>query len=516
MKKSLLKMFAIIALLFASSQTFAQRYMQEIFSSYTKSANILYDTNRSLNLLYGSPIPGQQPIITVNLKCDVYQPSGDTATQRPVVILVHTGSYLPAIINKQTTGNKDDSTIVEICSRLARRGFVAIAMDYRQGWNASSTIHDTATGDLLRATFRAMQDVRNCVRYFRVNASTYGIDTSKFIVGGQGTGGYVALALGTVDKRAEMELPKFLRSADLSPMVNVDVMGDWNGVGGNPFFNYGGDTTVSGNIHMVFNYGGALGDSSWLQSNSLPIVSMQCVADPFAPYGIGNVVVPTTGVTVITNASGAGTTIPKANSVGVNNKINSKAYFDPYTTRGMQITGGVKNLYPFQTWFPYEGAPWEWWDTTVMNGITSVPVNGIPIPSSGHIADSLSRLTNPYMSAARAKAYIDTIIGFVVPRIAAQFDLATFAGTGVNEVKVNDVLSIYPNPAKEFVTVSIPSTEIKIGSVEVLDVVGRSMVNEKVNTHSYQINTSSFNKGIYFVRIILENGNSGVKRLVIE
>jgi len=513
MKKTLLKLFAFTVLLFAGSQSFAQRYMQEIFSSYTKSANIMYDSNRSLNLLYPTD---PRPIITVNLKCDVYQPSGDTITNRPVVILVHTGSYLPSIINKQTTGNKDDSTIVEICSRLAKRGFVAVAMDYRQGWNAASTIHDTATGDLLRATFRAVQDVRNCVRFLRVNASTYGIDTSKFIVGGQGTGGYVSLALGSVDKKSEMELPKFLRSADLSPMVSVDVMGDWNGLGGASYFNYGGDPTVSGNIHMVFNYGGALGDSSWLQSNSLPTVSMQCVSDPFAPYGIGNVVVPTTNVTVITNASGASTTIPKANTLGVNNKINSKVFSDAYTTRGLQITGGTKNLYPFYTAFPYEGAPWEWWDHSVMNGITTVPINGYPVPASGHVADSLSMLTNPYMSASRAKTYIDTIVGFIVPRIAAQFDLATFVGVGVKEVKVNEILNMYPNPAKEFVTVSIPSTEIKIGSIEVVDIVGRSMMSEKVAAHTYQINTSSFNKGIYFVRITLENGNSGVKRLVIE
>jgi Secretion system C-terminal sorting domain len=520
MKKTLLKLFVITAMLFAGSQTFAQRYMQEIFSSYTKSANIMYDSNRSLNLMYPTD---PRPIITVNLNCDVYQPTGDTITNRPVVILVHTGSYLPAILNKQTTGSKDDSTIVEICSRLARRGFVAIAIDNRIGWNAASQIPDTATGDLLRATFRVMQDVRNCVRYFRVNASTYGIDTSKFIVGGQGTGGYVALALATVNKRSEMELAKFRRYADNSPMVNVDVMGDWNGLGGVSLLNYGGDPTVSGNIHMVFNYGGALGDLSWIDSTSLPIVSLQCVSDPFAPIGIGNVVVPTTGLTVIPNASGATTTIPQANTFGVNNKINSKVFSDPFTTRGLQITGGVKNIYPFYTAFPYEGAPWEWWDHSVMNATTSVhfsgypsPLNAYPIPANGHVADSLSMLTNPYMSASRAKAYIDTIVGFVVPRIAAQFGLATFAGTGVNEVKVNDVLSMYPNPAKEFVTVSVPSTEIKIGSVEVVDIVGRSMVNGKVDAHSYQINTSSFNKGIYFVRITLENGNSGVKRLVIE
>jgi hypothetical protein len=35
MKKQLLKVIALTAVLFASGQVFAQRYMQEIFSSYT-------------------------------------------------------------------------------------------------------------------------------------------------------------------------------------------------------------------------------------------------------------------------------------------------------------------------------------------------------------------------------------------------------------------------------------------------------------------------------------------------
>jgi acetyl esterase/lipase len=515
MKKQLHKLMVLTLLVFASSQIFAQRYMQEIFSSYTKSANIEYDTNRSLNLLYGQ-VPGQQPIITVSLKCDVYQPSGDTIAKRPVILLVHTGSYLPAIINKQTTGSKDDSTIVEICSRLARRGFVAVALDYRMGWNATSTIHDTATGDLLRATYRAMQDVRNCVRYLRNNASTYKIDTAKIIVGGQGTGGYIALALGTVNKLSKIQLPKFLRSADLSPMVDVTSMGDWNGLGGNPYVNYGGETNLSGNIHMVFNYGGALGDLSWLDSASLPVVSVHCVSDPFAPFGTGNVVVPTTGVTVITNASGANTLMPRANQLGINNKINSKVYTDVYTSRAMLLSGGVKDMYALYTATP-ESGPWEWWDHTVMNGTTSVMVNGIPVPASGHQADSLSMLTNPFMSAARARAYIDTVLGFVVPRIAAQFDLAAFASAGIKENEpLTNRITVYPNPAQSVIYIST-SVQVMIASVMLTDITGRLLLDETgLNVSSYTLENPNLGKGVYFLTITTAEGGSVTKKVMIE
>jgi alpha/beta superfamily hydrolase len=411
MKKNLL---ALAVGVMITATAFAQRYANPVFTDVSVRSNIVYDSNRSVNLLFGQ-VPNQDPIITTNLLADIYTPAGDSACNRPVIILLHTGSYLPAIVNRQPTGNKNDSTIVEMATRFAKHGYVVIAMNYRLGWNAASTVQEDATEQLLKATYRAIQDVRNCVRYVRKNATGLGIDTSKIIVGGQGTGGYVALALATVNNRAEIETNlKFLRG-DASPMVNMDTLGDWNGIGGIPFFNLPKDASVSGNVHMVFNYGGAMGDSTWLDAASIPMVGMHCVRDPFAPYRTGNVIVPTTGITVIPNASGAGAYIPYANTFGINNKINNATYNDPISVRARAINGGINNLYPFET-VALEGSPWEWWDRTIMQGISFPGGNG-------RAADSLAMLTNPDMSATKAKAYIDTIVGFINPRIVVQFDL---------------------------------------------------------------------------------------------
>lgn len=306
--------------------------------------------------------------------------------------------------------------MVELANRFAKKGYVVVAMNYRLGWNPQTTNQEVATEQLLKATYRAIQDVRNCVRFMRKNATTYRIDTAKIIVGGQGTGGYVALGLAAVNKRSEIETnPKFLRG-DFTPMVNVDTLGDWNGLGGVPFFNYGGEPELSGDVHMVFNFGGAMGDSTWMDKATLPIVSLHCIKDPFAPYRTGNVIVPTTGITVIPSASGGGAVVPYANSLGINNKINSRTYTDPISTRAAAFSGGVNNLYPFWTVTP-EGSPWEWWDRAFVQSIN------FPSPGAGRQADSLSMLTNPFMSAARGRAYCDTIVGFVNPRIVAQFDL---------------------------------------------------------------------------------------------
>jgi hypothetical protein len=609
------------------------RYGDEIFANVMKTSNVEYDSNRAINIFP----PNTPPIITTKLRCDIYQPDGDTFFKRPLIILASTGSYLPPIVNQQPTGSKDDSSIVELANRLAKRGYVVMAVNYRLGWNPNTTVQAQATEQLIKATYRAIQDVRNAIRFMRVNANKYKIDTSRIIVGGQGTGGYVALGLASVDKKSEIEGRVKFQRGDFSPMVSVDTLGDWNGIGGAPFFNYGGDPLVSGNAHMVFNYGGAMGDSTWMDAATLPIIGMHCPTDFFAPYKTGNVIVPTTGVTVINSASGAGSVIPYANSLGLNDKMNAVNFTDPISTRAMAISGGVKNLYPFISSFPAEGSPWEWWDRA------TVQANNTYGLGTGRNADSLAMKTNPFMSATRAKAYIDTIAQFISPRIFAQLNLnlptpaadtlnyfnllapsnnanvivkndstkklvvrwtksstnynglgaityewlitapngnfnmplstiptgtadslvltekAVYGllasasiplnmpftakwtvrakigassllaqdvfninltridtGTSLNEITTNSI-SLYPNPAKENVTISMDKIQANISEINLFDITGKVLVSKSnVNAHEFVLNTENLTKGIYLVNIKLVNGASATKRLAIQ
>lgn len=505
MKLKLQQVLTLMALLVIGFNVKAQtRYIDEVFQNFSKVSNMEYDSNRAINLQYQPGV--NSPIITTKLRCDIYTPAGDSLTKRPVILLAHTGSYLPAIINQQTTGNKDDSSIVEMATKFAKRGYVVVALNYRLGWNPQTTIQSDAAGQLIRATYRAIQDVRNCIRFIRSNAGTYGVDTSKIIVGGQGTGGYVALGLAAVDKATDITTnPKF--QIGFTPMVNIDTLGDWNGLGGIPFFNYTGDAAVSGNAHMVFNIGGAMGDSNWMDTKTLPIVGLHCPTDVFAPYRTGNVVVPTTGITVVPSASGAGSVIPYATTLGINATINAGTYNDPISQRAQTINGGQKALYPFISSFPAEGSPWEWWDRDIVKGIN------FPAAGAGRRADSLSFLTNPFMSAARGKAYCDTIVRFVAPRIAAQFAL----GTSVKEINnYAQNIQLFPNPAKESFTVTMDNRLARMSEITVFDMTGKLISNVNTNAFEQNVNIEGLNKGIYLVNIKLNNGANATKRLIIE
>ena len=67
---------------------------------------------------------------------DIYQPpASDTETSRPTFIYIHTGNFLPPLYNGGITGDKIDSSAVNVCKQMAKRGYVAVSINYRLGWN---------------------------------------------------------------------------------------------------------------------------------------------------------------------------------------------------------------------------------------------------------------------------------------------------------------------------------------------------------------------------------------------
>ena len=197
MKKTLqLTLFFAITCIYYTSVA-QTRYLDDIFTDVTVEQDVVYGNNISvLPALQGLP-----PAAT-DLLCDIYHPTGDTLTNRPVIILAHTGSFLPPVLNGQPTGSKSDSSVVEQCMRWAKKGYVAIAMDNRLGWNPTSTDQNTRTSTLIQASYRGIQDSRSLIRFMRqdeANGNTYGIDGSKIAFGGQGTGGYLSLGVATLD-----------------------------------------------------------------------------------------------------------------------------------------------------------------------------------------------------------------------------------------------------------------------------------------------------------------------------
>lgn len=517
MKKNLL--FAVCLLSIATFSAKAQRYETEVFPSATLTPNVVYANN--FQVLTGSPV-------ATNLSMDVYQPGGiaDPVTNRPTIVLMHTGSFLPPYINQGPTGSRKDSTIVEMAKQFAKRGYVVAAMSYRLGWNPAGSDVDIRKGTLLSAVYRGIQDAKACVRYLRANASVYGVDTTKIILGGVGTGGYIALAYATLNNPNEIALPKFVSGTTNAtygfqaglPYVNPIALGDFDGYGGFPTLNNPNNSPNHNNaVQFVFNLGGAIGDSSWLEAGDAPMVAFHSVNDPFAPYTNGTVIVPTTGQPVV-DVSGSNYIITKANALGNNNSFHTPPFTDVYTTRANAINGGQDGLFPLVLIDPSlvipgnpfhgQAGPWEWYDSTVT--VLSAQAYGLTAAQGTSIYQN-SFLTNPDMSVTKGKAYIDTIMGYLNPRIARSLNLLT--GIQKNSLTKNTV-SVYPNPAAADLKINSSET---IATISVYDAIGNLVKEIKnVNASQYLFDRKGLEAGIYFVKTLSDKNHQSIQKIVLQ
>lgn len=417
----------------------SQRYLSEVFTDVTVTSNVVYGRNATILPIIAGVSSEALP---EDLKMDVYQPTGDTETNRPVILYFHTGNFLPFPLNGGTGGTKTDSTAVEICKRFARMGYVAISCDYRLGWNPLASTQAERTWFLINAAYRGVQDARTAVRYMRKSVAElgnpYNIDPEKIALWGQGTGGYISFAASTINDYVSdiASITKFTWSPQGTPQpmvisfVNGDIFGTSYGI--NPTNNdtlcYPNHVGYSSDVSACVNMGGAMGDISWLEPGSPPMISFHIPSDPFAPYQDGTVVVPTTQENVV-DVSGSYTVQAQAYQYGNNTSfqlVESWAPGAPYTSGANLHNDGYYGLYPFvrPATQPFDSSPWDWWDTQFVSSVA--PTN-----------NSNGLLTNPDMSATKARTFIDTIQAYTAPRLMCALGLPD--SPCQIEVPLNDV-----------------------------------------------------------------------------
>ena len=120
----------------------------------------------------------------IDLKMDIYQPTGDNFAHRPLIVLAFPGGL--------TSGVRQSPDIVQLCDNFSKRGYVCVSIDYRLGFENGS---DCDTNQF-RAFMRGVQDMRAAVRYFYKDAlttNTYRIDTNQIWIGGSSAGAFIAL-----------------------------------------------------------------------------------------------------------------------------------------------------------------------------------------------------------------------------------------------------------------------------------------------------------------------------------
>jgi len=253
MKKIYLSVVAAVAL---SSVTTAQtpcnggRYASDVFPNITTTTGITYGSN----LTYSGS--------TKILKLDFYEPTGDAATARPLIIWAHGGSFI--------SGTSTDVDVVSLSQHFAKKGFVCASINYRLGVPSFDSL------GMIPAVIRSVQDMKAAIRFFYKDRATgtnaYKIDTNNIFIGGSSAGAFTALHTAYLDKTCEI--------TPYISQVDLDAMGGLDG--------YSGNQCYSQKINGVIDLCGALGVYGWLDGpGNLPLCSMHGTADATVPYSRG-------------------------------------------------------------------------------------------------------------------------------------------------------------------------------------------------------------------------------------
>lgn len=139
-----------------------EAYKKTIDSMYTESTNARKD----------HLIKTYKTVDGYNLDIHIFLPDSIDKTKRnPVMVYFSGGSW--------TKGNPEWAFYG--CHSYAKKGWIGISVEYRL-----ADRHETTP-------FEAVKDARSAIRWLRVNADTYNIDTTRIVATGNSAGGHLVL-----------------------------------------------------------------------------------------------------------------------------------------------------------------------------------------------------------------------------------------------------------------------------------------------------------------------------------
>ena len=177
----------------------------------------------------------------LDLDMDVYMPDGGDSEKRPLLLIMHGGSFF--------IGNKDEKGQVAWCQYFASLGYVAACINYRMGFNLGKKSY-------CKAEDRAVEDADAAIKYL-LGRDDLRIDPERIFAAGTSAGAMTALSLA-------------FRLYGDKPMKEVTPR-----------------LPAGFRIRGVANLWGSVHDLSVLENARVPILSFQSTADPVMPYDFG-------------------------------------------------------------------------------------------------------------------------------------------------------------------------------------------------------------------------------------
>jgi len=254
--KKLVYTFLLFSLFLSSTKAtdcFNGRYKTKLFPQVKRTNNITYATKQ------------QSDGTNIQLRYDVYEPQGDTAHDRAVMLLIHGGAYLKLL-------DQNSPDIVLMCNYFAQLGYVAISIDYRQETNLLGLLSEEV---MVKAVSRALLDTKDAIDHLidtYSNGNPYRIDTSKAFIGGVSAGAVSTMFI------------TYLDSLQMLPPQYQQWIIQANGINADSILRHRFDKIKP---KAAISISGAILDTNWIKPNGIELLLNHGSADPIVPYNYG-------------------------------------------------------------------------------------------------------------------------------------------------------------------------------------------------------------------------------------
>lgn len=362
------------------------------------------------------------------MKYDFYQPKGDTAKLRPLVIIWHGGAFVDLF-------NKRSPDVILMAHEFTKRGYTVISADYRGVRNVLDLLKEKeVVQEVVRTVIdgndlicKIMDDIKN-------NGNPHRINPDEIFATGISAGAILGLHLMYIKNLNQMP-PQYEKWA-----LEVD-----NGAAEESLKNqFCGPNPIKGFISIS----GAILDTTWIQKSDMSLLIFHGGKDRLVPYEYSQ---PIFGAENLPFLYGGKLVAEQAKRVGLNST------FIDYPERGhvpyMNITGT-------------------------------------------NAAEIIAEVSKGLIDEERFIKDFKTMTDFLSSQIQCEKKVvAPTALRPINSIEIN----LYPNPVTDYFQIQLP--ESKKWNINILDVSGRSVLQNQFVGNQFKQSATSLSPGMYIVQI---------------
>ena len=285
-----------------------QRYKDKVFTGF----------NYVPNISYGGDKENFDGTIT-DLVFNLFEPLGDTVSTRPLIILIHGGSF-----TNDPPLDRKSPDIAELARDLSKKGYVVISPEYRL-YSGSTTYEKLAT--TIISAFLDIQQLMCFLEESYENGNPYRIDTSMVIMGGSSAGAIIPMNFNEFIKTSS-DIPDYFEEF-VQKAADFDGL-DFNDVLQNKYCGLKAKGIIS--------ISGAIIDTNYIQTTDVSFLVVHGEKDGAIPYYSGNAL----GKSILPIVYGPGVYLDKMTRLGID--FEADLYPEAYHVPIMQPFGDSLEL----------------------------------------------------------------------------------------------------------------------------------------------------------------------------